>query len=93
MRQIDKPKCLADHCQNRVNPKRIFCENCFRLVTPEARRNWLIAFPYDVEYALTMKPGHSDQALAVTRMRENIRFAKRQISLFAEVREKKEQEK
>lgn len=93
MRNIDKPKCLADACENRVHPERIFCEDCFRLVTPEARKNWTLAFPYPVPYDLTMKPGHADQAQAVKRMRANVAFAKRQISLFAEPREEKEQEK
>jgi len=74
--------CEAEGCKNLVTENKIFCESCFRLVTPEARKNWVLAFPYDVPYDIAMKPDHEDQRKAIERMRVNIAFAKKQNSLF-----------
>ncbi len=75
-------KCEAMGCKNLVTENKIFCHYCLSLVTPEARKNWLLAFPYDVPYDVAMKPNHEDQRKAIERMRENITFAKKQKSLF-----------
>ena len=75
-------KCAFDPCPNLVTEHKIFCQFCFSTVTPEARKNWKIAFPYDVPYDVAMKPSHEDQRKAIERMRENLAFVKRQTSLF-----------
>lgn len=71
-------------CKNLVNENKIFCKWCFQIVSTEARKNWKLAFPYDVPYDLAMRASHADQRAAILRFQENITFAKRQLSLFAE---------
>lgn len=70
-------------CNNLVTINKIFCKQCFQIVTPAARANWRIAFPYDVPYDLVMgKVTHEDQAEMVLQFQEHITFAKKQQMLF-----------
>jgi hypothetical protein len=71
--KYDIPPCI-----NLVTRNKIFCRQCFQLVTPEARKTWRIEFPYDVPYDIAAK----DRKEAVLQFVQNITFAKRQLSLF-----------
>ena len=69
-------------CQNLITENKIFCKRCFQIVTPEARRKWQDAFPYDVPYDVAVKPSNQDQREAILTFVQCITFAKRQLSLF-----------
>lgn len=79
---MPRRKCLT--CDSFISAAKIFCFPCIYSVSPEARKNWFLAFPHDTEHDVVMGcPGHEDQRLAIRRMRENIEDAKKQIGLFA----------
>jgi hypothetical protein len=69
-------------CINSVSPNKIFCRQCFQIVTPKARAAWRVAFPYDVPYQIASKATHEDQAEMILQFQEHITFAKRQLMLF-----------
>jgi hypothetical protein len=69
-------------CQNLITENKIFCVRCFNVTTPEARKRWREAFPYDLPYDLAMKPAHADQRETILQFVQCITFAKRQLSLF-----------
>jgi hypothetical protein len=71
-------KYEIEPCQNLITQNKIFCRPCFQLVTTEARKNWRLAFPYDVPYDIGLR----DRREEILSFVQCITFAKRQLSLF-----------